>query len=438
MRAAGLAAALVLAAVAAAAAPAAPGGSEPDGTLGPVSWDRVEGPWIADASGEFRLDLDGRLALDWMEWDDRNTRGTQLRMDRALLGLSAKLGPYNDARIVFDLDGTDTRWNLWEAWAGLSAGRYARVRAGLLPIAFSMEHTLGEAASPLPGFHGFPAFLTGRHDWALRLDGELGDGMLYYELSGAAGEGYDLFGQPRRDPQLAARVTSFPLRFLDPSVELGPYRFPLFSGWFVNFAYALSEDYDGHLDVATPLRNKLFDVPRLDGDGARFWLFSYGVDLGPVRLIHEFTRGSIDGVRLPGGGESDFDDQITSWQAVVSWRVTGEPYDSRPFDGRDALRPDPPARPMDGSGDDRGLGMVELAFRYANADIDRDFFDQGFTSESLSSQEFRQASAALNWYPTSTLRLSVLVVRVLADGRPAVFDSHGRDTSAMLRAELHF
>jgi hypothetical protein len=373
-----------------------------------------------------------------MQWDDRNTRSSQLRVDRALLGVHMSLGKYTQARVIADLDGKDTRDGLWEAWASFSPGRYARVTAGLLPIAFSMEDTWGEAASGLPGRPGFPAFLTGRTDWAARLDGELGEGAIYYELVGAVGEGFDLFGQRRGEPLLAARVTSFPLRSLDWSVDLGPYTIPLVSGLFVNFGYAWSPEYDAELDVATPFRNKLFDVPRLDGDEATFWVFSYGVDLGPVRALHEFTRGSIDEVRVPSGLREDFDDQITSWQAVVSWRVTGEPYDSRPFDQRGALRPDPPARPMDGQGAARGIGAVELAFRYANADIDRDFFTHGLTSETISSQEFRQVAVGINWDPIASVRFAAEVVRIIADQRPWVFDSHGRDTSVLLRAQLHF
>lgn len=301
-----------------------------------------------------------------------------------------------------------------------------------------MEGTLGEAASGLPGRLGFPVFLTSRTDWGLRLDGELREGLLYYELVGALGEGFDLFGQKRGEGLLAARAMSYPLRFLDWKVDVGPYEIPLVSGLFVNFAYAWSPDYDSHLDVATPFRNKLFDVARLDGDEASFWVFSYGVDLGPVRAFHEITRGSIDGVRLPSGLRQDFDDQIRSWQAVVSWRITGEPYDSRPFDHRDALRPDPPARPMDGEGADRGIGSIELAFRYANGDIDRDFFTEGFTSPNMSSQEFRQVAVAINWDPIASVRLAAEVLRIIADQRPWVFDSHGRDTSAMFRVQVQF
>jgi hypothetical protein len=415
-----------------------PASAEPGGKLDPFEWNTREGLYYEDAARELRVDIDGRIALDWMHWDDRNTRSTQLRVDRALLAARVNAGRYADARVVVDLDGIDTRDNLWEAWAAVSPGSYARLTAGLLPIAFSMEHTLGEAASGLVGYPGFPAFLTSRTDWAARLDGELGAGLVYYELVAALGEGFDLFGQSRGDPQLAGRLTSFPLRFVDWELKLGPYTVPLLSGVFVNGAYALSTEYDGHLDVASPFRNKLFDTPRLDGDAASFWIFGYGADLGPFRVLHEFSRGSIDDVRLPSGIRRDFDDQITSWQLVLSWRLTGEPYDSRPFARRGALRPDPPARPLDGEDAARGLGSFELALRYANADIDRDFFVEGVTTPMLSSQEFRQVAAAASWYPTPALRVSAQVVRIIADQRPAVFDSRGRDTSYLLRGELHF
>jgi hypothetical protein len=413
---------------------AAPGSAEPHGELGPFDWNLSEGIFYEDAAREVRIDAEGRAAFDYLQWDDRNTRDTQARVDRALLGVRASLGKYADVRVIADPIGIDTPYNLWEAWASLSPDRYARVTAGLLPISFGVEHTLGEAAQGLPGRPGFLAFLTGRTDWALRLDGELGDGLLYYDLTGALGSGFDLFGQKRGDPQLSGRLMSHPFRWLPWKVDVGPYTIPLASGLFANLAYAWASDYDGHLDVATPLRNKLFDVERLDGDEASFFVFSFGVDLGPFRVIHETTRGTIKRVLLPGGTREDFDDQISSWQLVGAWRVTGEPYDSRLFDRRDALRPDRPAKPIT----DGGIGAVELAVRYANADIDREFFIRGFTSEGISSQEFRQIAGAVNWDPTASVRVAAEVVRILADGFPAVFDSHGRDTSYLLRVDIHF
>jgi hypothetical protein len=385
-----------------------------------------------------RLDLDGRFAFDWVEYDDRNVRDSGPRIDRAWLSLAGAHGERLSGRVSFDLDGIDTQGPVWEAWAAFAPLSTLRLSAGLMRIPLGMEELLGEGAQPLPGYPGFLAFLTSRTDWALRLDGEWREGLLDYEVTAALGEGFDLFGQRRAGAQLAGRLTSHPLRAFDWSVELGPYTLPLLSGWFVNGAYAWSPDFEGHLDVANPLRNKLFLTSRLDARGRSFFVLGYGVDLGPFRLIHEFTRGGLEDVRVPGGGRRDLDDQITAWQIVVSWRLTGEPYDSRPFRHRDAHRPTAPARALDGEGDERGFGAVELSFRYANGDIDRDFFTLGFTSFNVSSQEFRTATVGLNWDPTPWLRVSGEVVRTIADQFPAVFRSHGRDTSGLVRVQWAF
>jgi hypothetical protein len=142
-------------------------------------------------------------------------------------------------------------------------------------------------------------------------------------------------------------------------------------------------------------------------------------------------------VRTPAGFQEDLE-EITAWQVLVAWRITGEAYDSRPYDARKNWRPTAPDRPLDGKGSRRGPGAFEVAFRYANGDIDRDFFRLGFTDTQTSSQEFRLAAVALTWDATSTLRFSAEVARTIADQFPAVFDSHGRDTSGLLRVEMHF
>lgn len=422
----------------------APGAPAADG---PLRVSPEQGVVLEDPERELRVDLDGRFALDWVQYDSRNERDPQLRLDRALLGASASWREFFEARVVADLQGIDTAYNLWEAWASARRGRTVRLSAGLLPLPLGVEHSFREGSRSLVGFPGFPAFLTGRTDVALELDGELWEGLFSYDLSAALGEGFDVKGQRRGDPQLAGRVTVYPLRWVEASFEVGPYAFPLLSGLFASVAYAWTPDYDGELDVATRLRNDLFDTGRLDGEESRYLHWGVGIDFGPIRIVHEVVRGGILDVRAPSGMRVDLDDQITSWQLLASWRITGEPYDSRPFRQRDTRRHPEPRHPV--GGDSPGIGMWEVAFAYANADIDRRFQELGFIPINpdappgedepfSSSQEFRTATAALNWYPTSYLRLSAEVVRTIADQYPAVFDSHGRDTSWLLRVQYAF
>jgi hypothetical protein len=406
-----------------------------------------EGLVFEDEERALRLDADGLFALDWVQYDRRNARDSELRLDRGLLGGSAAWRDIVDARVLFDLVGTDTRSGLSEAWASVRSERVARLSLGLLPLALGVEDSFQPGAQSLAGYPSFASFLSGRTDLAVELDGELRDGLFSYDFSYAFGEGFDRFGQRRGDPQLAGRVVSYPLRFVDASVDIGPYHLPLLSGFFGSAGAALLLDYDAHLDVATPLRNKLYDTERLDGRGGQTWHLGLGVDFGPLRVVHETVRGGIDDLRLPTGLRADFDDQITSWHILVAWRVTGEPYDSRPFRQRELRRPTPPRRPLDGEGDAAGWGAVELAFRYANGDIDREFQSQNLVPRNpsapepenfRSSQEFRSVTVGINWDPTAYLRVSGEVVRVIADQYPAAFDSHGRDTSWLVRVQYCF
>lgn len=424
--------------------------------LAPLSAEADDGGQVSPGEGfvfenrdrGLRADLDGLFALDGVIYDSRNSRDSEVRFDRALLGGTAQWREIVEARALFDLAGIDTRDGVWEAWAAARHERVARLSAGLLPIALGVEDSFSEGARPLPGYPSFASFLSGRADLAVELDGEWREGLLSFDLSYAFGHGFDRLGQHRGDPQVAVRALSYPLRFADASVDVGPYHLPLLSGFFVSFGYAWLLDYDAQLDVATPLRNKLFDTERLDGRGGANWHLGFGVDFGPLRIVHETVKGGIRDLLLPNGIREDIEgDEITSWHVLVAWRITGEPYDSRPFRQRDLRRPTPPRRPLDGAGEARGWGALELAARYANADIDRDLQLFGLVAPNpsvtgpepfRSSQEFRTFSAGLNWDPTAYLRVSGEVVRVIADQHPAAFDSHGRDTSGLVRVQYAF
>jgi phosphate-selective porin len=84
------------------------------------------------------------------------------------------------------------------------------------------------------------------------------------------------------------------------------------------------------------------------------------------------------------------------------------------------------------------LGCLEIAFRYANADIDRKLFDLGFTDYSISSQEVRTATLNLNWYPKAGLRISGAWVKTIADDFLNSFEGTNRDSSFALRIMLTF
>ena len=379
--------------------------------------------------------LGGLFALDYLAYDSRNTRDSGLRFDRALIILDGALSPRQTWRLAGDLKGIDTRYGLEEAWFSQLVNEWLRVTIGLMEIPLGVEYSICEADLPFVGY-SFASFLNGRTDIGIRFDGEVEEGLFSYDIVAAAGLGFDFFGQKRGEPQLSARVVFYPFRSSETSFTVLDYDIPVLSGIFIGASFAYTPSFDSQLDVANPLRNKLFNTPRLDADSSRFFNVSFGIDGGPFRIYAEKVQGSLFDLETAQGKE-DLEDQITAWQATFSWMVTGEHYDSRPFRQRKAKK-DFPARPFGGNNDLRDFGALEVAVRYSNADMDRDFFNFNVTDYGISSQEFRAFTVATNWYPITNVRVTAEVVRTIADDDPIVFGSQERDSSFVFRFQYAF
>jgi hypothetical protein len=423
--------------------------AEPAGVEARFAWNPLEGFIVEDPSRErdhaVLFHAGGIFAVDYRHYDRRNARDRQARLDRALVVFDGEPLEGLTFRAAVDLIGTDTQSALDELWAGYSPAPWLRVRAGLMKMSLGVEHAFPEPDLPFADY-AFPAFLEGRTDWAVRVDGELGEGLLSYDFGFASGQGFDAFGQRQGTPAVYGRVTSYPLRWLDAGFGPDSYRVTLPSGFFVTFGATYGNDWEADLDVATSLRNKLFLTPRIRANTWSVYHWGYGFDAGPFRVFHEATYGSLLDVDFPDGTEDDLESELHSWSFTFSWMITGEPFDSRPFrqvlpglarEGRG--RGDFPRRPLVGAPEGReGFGAFEVAVRYTNGDIARELVDGGFTSLDVSSQEFRTFEVALDWYPVAGVRIGAQVTRVIADQFPAVFDSHGRDTSGLVRLQIVF
>lgn len=394
--------------------------------------------WQGD-KGYPRIHLGGLFAPDYVNYDPRNTHDSGLRFDRASILLDGFLNPDWEFWIAGDLIGTDTEYGFEEAWISYTRARWLRATGGLIQIPLGPEFAIPEAYLA-PAGYSFPPYIDGRTAFAIALDGEFRDGFFYYDFVAASGEGFDLLGEKVGGSQFSARLVSYPFRANKTSFSLFGYEIPVLSGLFGSFAFAYSPSFDRELDVANPLENKLFDVPRLETDSSRLFHFGLGADAGPFRIYGELVQMSLFDLETEQG-EVDLEDQIKAWEATFSWMVTGEHYDSRPFmqrELREKMGEYLPGKPLWGMVGKRGFGALEVAVRYSNADIDRRFFGLGLADFATSSQEFRTFTAAVNWYPIINLRVTAEVVRTLADQFPAVFDSHGRDTSFLFRLQYAF
>ena len=110
-------------------------------------------------------------------------------------------------------------------------------------------------------------------------------------------------------------------------------------------------------DAATALRNRVFQSSRLRADRTQAWHVAYGADLGPIRVVHELGRLVLFEVDLPDGRTETFkNNEQSGWSIGVSWRITGEPYDSRLY--RQRARPVGfPTRPLVGPGAGESLSQ---------------------------------------------------------------------------------
>lgn len=399
----------------------------------------LEGVVYEDPEAPIRLHLGGLFALDLRLYDERNVNDNELRLDRALVHLDLQSGPVW-VRVVPDLIGTDTKYGLDEAWVAFEPWFGLRLQAGLLHVPLAIHSTIPEGELPFVDY-SFDYFVTDRTDWGARLMGELGEGLFSYSLTGVVGEGFDGLGQRREEPELVARVATYPFRWVDPEDEpFGP-DWPLLGGFFLAAGVRHSWGYDAELDVPNSLRTKLFFSPRIRADRSLFHGAGYGFDFGRLRVIHEFYRGSLFGVERSDGTEEDVKQELHTWQVTASFRITGEPYDTRLYRQLRTAPQVAPGRPLlwAPEGQD-GIGVVEVAVRYANGDIAREFEGYGFpfSTERFNSQEFRTFDAAINWWPVQSVRITAQITRTLADQFPPSLRSHGRDTSGVIRVQLSF
>ncbi len=401
----------------------------------------------------FTSKLGGIFSLDYQHLDIRNRKSSGGRVDRAILRWDST---WQNRRNIFswrvapDLKGVDTRGldEVWLSYLALIEKAPLRLSFGLFEMPLSAEHSIQENELPFSQY-GFPAYLDSRSDIGIRLEGTV-YGVLYYDLAITLGEGFNRSGERASGERIAARFVLYPVKaFISELKAMQGLFTPMWRGFFGSVAFSYTLQPQGKLTVSNPLRNELFTVGRLRATSSAFLYYAYGFEFQSFRFIHEAVRGGYHDLETVFG-DRDLDNQITAWSMSLSWMVTGEWYDSLIINfnpkakRKRVLRPlwvtDPRTKRYKDNPRiyKKGWGALELAARYSNGDIDREFFVLGFTDYTTSSQEFRSFTFAVNWYPIENIRWSFQVVRTLADQRPVTFDSHGRDTSYLIRMQYVF
>ena len=376
----------------------------------------------------WKIHLGGQLAVDAITYDKDNEKDSGLRWETVNLRITGSYGNKLYFYIEPDLIGIDTKNNLYEAWAAWDITPALQVKVGQIRVALNSEFATRPEDFPSIDY-GFSSYLDGRYDLGLQVGGSLWGNTIWYQGSATAGEGFDLDGNRKSDPQGSIRAVVFPMQALG-------YNF--LKGGFLGLGLAWSPDYDDEIFLQTPLRSTVFTTQDLDGDSARWIHAEFGWYWGAFRLGAERVDGEIQDVKVGNATHQDFD-QLTSWSAYASWNITGERM--RWDQGRWL----PPM--LDGQPEDKKqifdflkildpLGCLEVVFRYSNADMDRGLFDRGLTTYNPSTQEVRTTTLNLNWYPQPGLKVTAGWVKTIADHELSTLGGTNRDSSFILRMSL--
>ncbi|MGD9106407.1 MAG: porin [Desulfobacterales bacterium] len=376
----------------------------------------------------WKIHLGGLLAVDAIKYDKDNKKDSGLRWETVNLRITGRYGDKFHFYIEPDLLGIDTKNNLYEAWAGWDITPALQVKVGQIRVALNSEFATRPEDFPSIDY-GFSSYLDGRYDLGLQVDGLLWDSAIWYQGSVTAGQGFDLDGNRKSEPQCSIRTVVFPMR---------GFEYNLLKDGFLGLSFAWSPDYDDEIFLQTPLRSTVFTTQDLDGDSARWIHAEFGWYWGPFRMGAERVDGEIQDVKVGNALPQDFD-QLTSWSAYASWNITGERM--RWERGRWLLpmlddRPEDKKQVFDFLKFLDPLGCLEVAFRYSNADIDRGLFDSGLTTYNPSTQEVRTATLNLNWYPQPGLKVTAGWVKTIADHELSTLGGTNRDSSFVLRMNL--
>ncbi len=337
-------------------------------------------------SGDFELNVGGRLHLDAAVFDHGLDEGSEADVRRARLELSAKFGDVIRIRADREFAKADGWRNLW---IGITPVKGLEIRGGNQIVPFSMEdmgssnttalaeRSLANALAPAFGLggsvrYGSDNFTLAAGYFTDALDDEVGQ-------SRVRGDGFTVRGT------------------FAPVVKNDSYLH--FGAAYENRSYDLTNPPRFTGVSASVLAPSLVRTGALDGASD---LSAYNAEFayarGPVQVQAQYIAATIDRVGL-----SSLD--YTGWYAQTSWMVTGEKHRYSRTSGT-------PLGPRIGK---KG-GAVELAARYSELDLDDASLDRGRASI---------ANIGATWYINQNVRILANYARTSTSGRLVVPDATG-------------
>lgn len=352
-------------------------------------------------SGDFELNLGGRLHLDAAVFDDPATGSdgvTDGMVRRARLELSGKVADVVRFRVDREFAGGARGWR--NLWASLEPVDGIEIKGGNMIVPFSGEdlqssNTLPFAERSLasalaPGFGlGGSVTASGRH-WSL------GGGWFTDAVDNEIGQSTE------RGKGVAVRASLAPVA--------GKGRTLHFAAAAERRTFSATESLRFTADPGSTLAPNLMSSGGIGGIGHSWaWTAEAAASFGPVLLQAQTTSLAI---HRPLAGNLDFSGQTLS----VSWLVTGGRYG---YSAKGGVFSGPDLK--------KHRGAVELAARYSRLDLRDGAFDRG-VGEAV--------SLGANWYVMRNLRLMATWTEARVRFAGAVPDT--RNHTGVARLQISF
>jgi phosphate-selective porin OprO and OprP len=392
----------------------------------PVYAEFKDGVSFGDASGDWKLGINGRVQADARAFDPDETAADTFSVRRARLG--ATMTFYNDysARVEGEYSGSST--SLTYAYFDINKFKQAKIRMGQFKPFYGLERSMSTNFTDFQERSLADALLGSTYDRGVMVHGTPVKGM-YYNLAYINGNNADETDVKYDNKDAMARLTANVADFVDwkdTVIHLGGF-----------YAYGKQESGSAIPIIQTEARGyKLFET---SGTTANKFTGTVdrtrsGVELalakGPVKVQSEYIRAEFDG--------DGFNRDMSAWYASANWLVTGESFADTYKDG--AFGRLKPTNNFNIGGS--GWGALQLGIRYSNFD-GGDFVTTNATGTGkLSANKTNQADAwtlGANWILNPNTRLIANYVHTSFDELVTVSGkSFDNEDAVTMRAQFDF
>lgn len=391
----------------------------------PVVGAGPDGFFLQSADKNFVIKLRGYTQLDSRfylgEEDDLpGTPADTFIFRRVRPIVEGTVGGWADFKIMPDF--ANSQLVLQDAYTNLRPfGPLAQLQIGKYKAPFGLER-LKSATNLTFVERGLPTNLVPNRDLGFQFWGELGGGLLTYQLAVMNGvtDGGSADSDNNDGKDIIARLFAQP--FIDTSVEpLQGLGLGVAATWGRETGTPASYKTSGQQTFFSWTNGTQLDDDRFRISPQAYWYW------GPFGLLGEYVFTSTSVKRNLATGDVFGSPDAESWQLAASYVLTGENASYR------GVTPREPFSVANGT-----WGAFEVAARYDQLAVADEAFEKGFANPNASAKEAQGATLGVNWYVNRWLKFVVNYEHTWFDGGAP--DGEDRDAEDLIstRFQLNY